>query len=328
MYKVLLTDNMARQAAEVFAAYPDIEVVSVGTLASPELKRLLPDFDAVIVRSPTRLTADIVAAATKLRFIGRAGAGVDNIDLAAARSRGIAVMNVPSGNTVSTAEHTVGMILALARRIPEADRSLRAGRWDRKILLGVELEGKTLGVVGFGRVGREVARRMLAFSMRVVATDPGLRTEDLVGTGVELVDLDALLGESHVVTLHVAKKRETERLITEAEIRRMRDGAFLVNCARGGVVDEGAVRRALDEGKLGGVAFDVFEREPPGDDRLFSHPRSVFTPHLGGATPEARVRVAAYIAESVAGALLTGETRDVVTDGEPRRGEREKGPRD
>lgn len=312
MYKVLLTDNMVAQAVDVFGAYADIEVTAVGTLPKVELMRLMPDFDAVIIRSPTRLTADLIAAGRKLKFIGRAGAGVDNIDVKAARENGIAVMNVPSGNTVSTAEHTVGMILALARRIPEADRSLRAGGWDRKALEGVELHGKTLGVVGFGRVGREVARRMLAFSMRVVATDPRVSPEKAVESGVDIVDLETLLAESHVVTLHVAMTRETARLITEREIRQMRDGAFLVNCARGGVVDEAAVRDALEAGKLGGVAFDVFENEPPGELALFSHPRSVFTPHLGGATPEARVRVAVTIAESIARALSTGEIRDLV----------------
>jgi D-3-phosphoglycerate dehydrogenase len=312
MHKVLLTDNMLKQAVDVFDAYPDIEAVSVGTLEKAELMRRLSDVDAVIIRSPTKLTAEVIAAGRRLRFVGRAGVGVDNIDVKAARDRGIVVMNVPSGNTVSTAEHTIALILALARRIPEADRSLRAGRWDRKSLAGVELAGKTLGVVGFGRVGREVARRMLAFSMRVIATDPGVSPEEAKSAGVTLLDLDALLRESDIVTVHVAMTRETEGLIADREIRRMRDGAFLVNCARGGVVDENAVRRALEEGKLGGVAFDVFANEPPGSHALFSHARSVFTPHLGGATPDARARVAVHIAETIAKALSTGELRDVV----------------
>lgn len=316
MPRVLLTDNMVKEAADVFSAYPEIEVVTAGTLDETELIERIPQFDAVIVRSPTKLTGAVMAAGKKLRYIGRAGVGVDNIDVRSARERGIVVMNVPTGNTISTAEHTAALILALARRIPEADRSLRSGRWDRKRLGGVELHGKTLGIVGLGRVGGEVARRMAAFSMRVLAADPHVPPEEALRVGAELVGMETLLGESHVVTLHVAMTRDTARLITDREIDQMRDGAFLVNCSRGGVVDEGAVQRALDRGKLAGVALDVFENEPPGEAPLLSHPRSVFTPHLGGATPEARVRVAVRIAESVANALSTGEIRDTVVDGQ------------
>jgi D-3-phosphoglycerate dehydrogenase len=312
MFKVLLTDNLVKEAADVFDAYPDIEAVPVGTLDKSDLMARIAEFDAVIVRSPTELTGDIIAAGRKLKFIGRAGVGVDNIDLAAAWAHGITVLNVPMGNTVSTAEHTVAMILALARRIPEADRSVRSGKWDRKTLEGVELCGKTLGILGFGRVGREVARRMIGFSMRVVAADPNAAPSDGDDLGVEIMSTESLLRESHVVTIHAAMARRTQRLIGEREIRLMRDGALLVNCARGGLVDEGAVRGALESGKLGGMASDVYETEPPGDHPLFLYPRTVFTPHLGGATPDARVRVAVHIAESIAMALSGGGLRDVV----------------
>jgi D-3-phosphoglycerate dehydrogenase len=312
MYKVLLTDHPESTALDVFSAYPEIEAVSVGTLPAADLAALLPAFDAVIVRSPTRLTAELISAGTKLKIIGRAGVGVDNIDVAEASRRGIVVLNVPDANTVSTAEHTVGMILAVARRIAEADASLRAGRWDRKRLDGVELYGKTLGIVGLGRVGREVARRMLAFSMKVIAADPYVAADAARGIGVELVDLDSLLGLSDVVTLHVALTPETARLISRREIEKMRYGVLLVNCSRGEVLDDKALEEGLASGRIGGAGLDVFAIEPPGAHPLFGHARTVFTPHLGAATREARVRVGVDIAESVAKALVTRELRNVV----------------
>ncbi len=310
MYRVLLTDHMSKEAVAVFAAYPEIDIVSEGTLSDAELAARLPDFDAVIIRSPTKLTRELIAAGKKLRFIGRAGVGVDNIDVEAANAMGITVLYVPAANAISTAEHTVGMILAVARRIPEADRSMRARRWERGALVGMELHGKTLGIIGLGRVGREVARRMLGFSMRVVASDPNVSGEQGVRDGVTMVDLDTLLRESHVISIHVALTRDTAGLISDAQVAAMRDGVLLVNCSRGEVVDQGAVERGLESGKLAAVALDVFGQEPPRDTTTFSHPRSVFTPHLGAATPEARIRVAVHIAESVAKALTTGEIRD------------------
>jgi len=312
MYKVLLTDHPEQSALDVFTAYPEIEVTTVGTLGAADLAALLPVFDAVIVRSPTKLAAGVIAAGSRLKIIGRSGVGVDNIDLEEAAKRGIVVLNVPDANTISTAEHTVGMILAIARRIAEADRSLRAGRWDRNTLDGVELYGKTLGLVGFGRVGREVARRMLAFSMRVIAADPYVATDVARGIGVDLVDLDFLLRTSDVVSLHVALTPETTGLVSKGEIDRMREGVLLVNCSRGEVMDEKAAVWGLETGRIGGLALDVFQHEPPGGHPLFNHPRTVFTPHLGAATREARVRVGVRIAESVAKALTKGEIRDVV----------------
>ncbi|MDH3217330.1 MAG: hypothetical protein OEN01_13760 [Candidatus Krumholzibacteria bacterium] len=312
MYKVLMTDNIAKEALDVFVDYPDIDAVAVGTLREDELARILPEYAAVIVRSPTKLTKDLIDAGKALKFIGRAGVGVDNIDVEAASARGITVMNSPGGNTVSTAEHAIAMLMALARRIPQADRSVRAQRWERGQLKGVELNGKTLGVVGLGRVGREVVRRMLAFSMRVIAVDPFVAGETAEELGVRLVDMDTLLGESDFITIHVPLGSDTEALISDAELSRMRDGVFLVNCARGGVVDEAAVARALESGRLGGVALDVYQKEPPGAHPLLSHERSVFTPHLGAATKEAQVRVAVDVARNVADALSKGRIRDAV----------------
>jgi len=312
LHKVLLTDNISSEALDVFNDYPDIEAVTVGTLDKEELARILPEYSAVIVRSPTKLTKELIDAGANLKFIGRAGVGVDNIDIDAATARGIPVMNAPRGNIVSTAEHTIALLMSLARRIPQADRSVRAERWERKDLKGVELSGKTLGVIGLGRVGREVSQRMLAFAMKVIAFDPYVTAEVAADLGVGLVDMDTLLGESDFITVHVPLGADTRSIISKSEIGRMRDGVFLINCARGGVIDEAAVCEALDSGKVAGVAVDVYESEPPGAHPLFSHERSVFTPHLGAATRDAQIRVAVDAARNVADALSKGEIRDAV----------------
>jgi D-3-phosphoglycerate dehydrogenase len=312
MCRVLLTDNIAVEALAVFEPHDDVEAVRTETLPPDKLKEEIAGYDAIVVRSPTKLTADVIAAANKLRYIGRAGVGVDNIDINAATERGIVVMNSPGGNTVSTAEHTIAVILALARHIPQAHNSVTGGEWNRKAYRGNELSGKTLGIVGLGRVGREVARRMRAFEMRVLAVDPYVSGMAAAKSGAELVELDALLQQADVITVHVPLTDETRGLIGRQEIDRMRDGAFLVNCARGGVVVEDTLLAALESGKLAGVALDVYQSEPPGDHPLFGHPRCVFTPHLGAATVEAQVRVAVEAAECVAEALLTGVTRNAV----------------
>jgi D-3-phosphoglycerate dehydrogenase len=312
-HRVLLTDNIAAAAIDVFNEYDGIEATIVGTLPADELKATLTDYDAVIVRSPTKLTADVlVGAGDRLKFIGRAGVGVDNIDTDAAAAKGITVMNAPSGNTVSTAEHAIALLMSVARRTAEGDRSLRKGRWDRKQLKGVELDGKTVGIIGIGRIGQEVARRLLAFGMKVLAADPYVSADRAVELGVELVELDRLIAESHFITVHVPLGAETRAIIGDDEIGRMRDGVFLVNCARGGIMDEDAVVRGLEAGKIAGVAFDVFSEEPPENNPLLAHPRSVFTPHLGAATAEAQVRVAIAAARNVADALSGNEIRDVV----------------
>jgi len=312
MSKVLLTDNIAKEALDVFSQHPDIEAVVVGTLDPTELAGVLPEYDAVIIRSPTKLTKELIDAGTNLKFIGRAGVGVDNIDIEAATARGITVMNAPSGNTVSTAEHTVAMLMALARRIAQADRSLREKRWDRSALKGVELSGKTVGVVGAGRVGREVARRLLAFDMRVLAFDPYIPADAIKDMGAEPADMETLFAESDFITIHVPLGAETRSIIGTDEIAKMKDGVFLINCARGGIIDEAAVQDALESGKVAGVAFDVFENEPPGEHTFFSHERSVFTPHLGAATKDAQIRVAVDAAHNVANALSKGEIQDAV----------------
>lgn len=312
MYRVLLTDNIRPEAVSVFDGYPDIEAVRVATLPPDELKQTIADYDGIVIRTPTRLTAGVIRAASRLKYIGRAGVGTDNIDIDAATARGIVVMNAPTGNTVSTAEFTVGLMLSLARRIPAAHNSVTGGLWDRVTYRGVELSGKTLGIVGLGRVGREVARRMRAFDMKIVACDPYVTADTLHDTGATPADLEGLLRQSDLVTIHVPLTEKTRNLINDRELALMPDGALLVNCSRGGVVSEEALARALDTGKLAGVALDVFDQEPPGDHPLFGHPRCVFTPHLGAATEDARIRVATDAATAVAEALTTGETRNAV----------------
>jgi D-3-phosphoglycerate dehydrogenase len=311
-YRVLLTDNIAPEALSVFDEYPEIEAVRTETLPPERLAAEIGGYDAVIVRSPTRLTADILERASKLRFIGRAGVGTDNIDVEAATRLGIVVMNSTGANTVSTAEHTIALMLALARRIPQAHRSVTGGEWDRAAFRGVELWGKTLGLVGVGRVGSEVARRMKAFGMTVIAHDPYVDPRSMKEMGVELVTLETLIEKSDVVSVHVPLGPETRGLLGAREFERMKKGTMVVNCARGGVIDEAALERALARGKIACAALDVYENEPPGENPLFLYDRCVFTPHLGAATSEAQVRVATDVARAVADALTSGTIQNAV----------------
>lgn len=312
-HRVLLTDNISPHAAKVLERFEGVEAVTIGTPTPAELLKLIPGFDAVIVRSPTKVTAEVIERGINLKFIGRAGVGVDNIDVDAATRRGIVVINSPRSNTLSTAEHTMAMMLALAREVPGANASVRAGRWERAEFKGVELAGKTLGVVGLGRVGSEVARRAVAFGMTVVACDPAVSEANAWAVGARLIPFEELLETSDWITVHVPLGERTDGLIATKEIAAMKTGVFLINCARGGVIDERALADALDSGKVAGIAFDVFEHEPPGvQNRLFKHPRSVFSPHLGGQTSDAQRRVATDVAESIGRALTKGEIRDAV----------------
>jgi D-3-phosphoglycerate dehydrogenase len=312
LIRVLLTDHIAADAVRVLESFGGIEAVSMGTPSPSELLRVIADFEAVVVRSPTRVTAEVIEHGRKLRFIGRAGVGVDNIDLDAATRRGIVVLNSPRSNTVSTAEHTLALMLAVAREIPRAHATVVAGGWERDTFRGVELHGKTLGVVGLGRVGREVAQRAMAFGMHVVAHDPFVAEADAHALGARSVAFDVLLRESDWVTIHAALSAATRGMIGAREIAAMKRGVVVVNCARGGIVDEVALADALDSGHVAAVALDVFEHEPPGKNRLLSHPRSVFAPHLGAATVDAQRRVATDVAESIGLALTRGEIRDAV----------------
>jgi len=312
MSRVLLTDHISADAVRKLESFDGVAVVVMGTPTPEELLALIPDFEAIIVRSPTRVSAEVIEAGKRLKFIGRAGVGVDNIDVAAATRRGIVVINSPRSNTVSTAEHTLALMLALAREVPRAHATVVAGKWERESFRGVELAGKTLGVVGLGRVGREVALRARAFQMRVVACDPFVAAAQALEIGVELMKLPDVIGQSDWITMHVPLGMDTRGLIGAREIAAMKDGVVIVNCSRGGVVDEAALLAAMDAGKVRAVALDVFEQEPPRDGPLLRHPRSVFTPHLGAATVDAQRRVATDVAESIGLALTTGEIRDAV----------------
>lgn len=306
-YRILIADPLPDAGLAPLSG-DRFELVRSTGLSGAELASALAGVDAVIVRSETRLTADVLPPAGRLRVIGRAGVGVDNIDVAAATARGVAVMNAPAGNTVSAAELTLALLLAAVRRVAEGDRALREGRWDRGSFKGVELSGRTLGLVGAGRIGSAVAQRARAFGMSVIASDPFLPPERAQALGIEPVELDELLGRADVISLHVPLTEATRGLIGEAELARMKKGAVIVNAARGGVVDEHALARSLADGHTGAAALDVFEDEPlPVDHPLRSAPRLVMTPHLGASTSEAQHNVAVEIAEAVRDALLLGD---------------------
>jgi D-3-phosphoglycerate dehydrogenase len=287
-------------APEGVAALEARHAVDVRTGLSPdELRGIVADYDALIVRSGVDVDAALIAAGTKLQVIGRAGVGVDNVDLEAATRAGITVVNAPTGNTIAAAEHTIALLLALARRVPAADASLRKGEWSRSKLQGVQLRGRTLGIIGLGKIGMAVAERARGFGMTLLGSDPFVTAEQASLRGVELVSLETLLERSDAVTVHVPLTRGTTALIDARAISRMQPGAFVLNVARGGIVDEGALAAALREGRLGGAGIDVFEQEPPTGSPLLDAPNTVLTPHLGASTVEAQVAVAEEIAEQV-----------------------------
>ena len=301
MTLVLVADPIVEDGLELLRPHADIEVVA-GDRNALELRLALAD--ALLVRSETRVTREMLDAAPRLRVIGRAGAGVDTIDVEAATARGIVVVNAPGGNAVAAAEHSLALMFALARRVAAADASMKRGEWRRGAYTGVELTGKTLGLVGLGRVGSEVARRALGLDMRVLVFDPYVPDEHARQLGLEPMELDALLQAADIVSLHVPLTESTRGILNEARLRRMRQGAFLVNCARGGLVDEAALVALLNEGHLAGAGIDVFSSEPvKPDDPLPLHPKVVATPHLGASTVEAQANVAAQVAVEVLAVL-------------------------
>lgn len=296
--KVLVTDSIEKRCVEILRA-EGFEVDVHPTMPPEKLRTMINGYDALIVRSATQVTADLLFAASSLKVIGRAGAGVDNIDVDAATRRGIVVMNTPGGNTVSTAEHTMSLLLSLSRNIPAAFESLRQGRWERKKFVGTELQGKTIGIIGLGKVGREVAVRAQAFGMVTIGYDPVLSPDVAARINIELVPLDELYARSDFLTVHTPLTDDTRGLISEQALAKCKTGVRVINCARGGIVDEAALLRALESGKVAGAALDVFEQEPPGDHPLLKHPRVIATPHLGASTEEAQEKVATQIAQQV-----------------------------
>jgi D-3-phosphoglycerate dehydrogenase len=303
--KVLVSDSMSAQAADIMRAR-GLEV-DVRTGMPPEaLEACIGDYDGLAVRSATRVTARILAAAGRLKVIGRAGIGVDNVDVAAATARGVVVMNTPFGNSITTAEHAIAMMLALARQIPQANASTHAGKWEKSAFMGVELAGKTLGIVGCGNIGSIVADRAQGLKMRVLAYDPYLSPERAEALGVEKVDLDHLYARAEFISLHAPATDATRGMINAAAIAKMRPGVRIVNCARGALVNEPDLKAALESGHVAGAALDVFAREPATENILFGLPQVVATPHLGASTVEAQEKVALQIAEQIADFLLTG----------------------
>jgi D-3-phosphoglycerate dehydrogenase len=308
--KVLITDGLAPEGLAHLRTHA--EVAAHQGLTSDDLRAAIADADAVVVRSRTRIDEELLAQARKLRVIARAGVGVDNIDVEAATRRGILVLNAPDSSTISTAEHTMAMILALVRHLPAAHLSTSQGEWQRDRFTGVELYGKTLGIIGLGKIGSEVARRAAAFGVRVVAFDPYVSAERAARCGAELIGWEAVLGQSDFLTLHVALTPRTHHLLGPAEFAKLRPGAFVINCARGELVDEEALLAALEAGRVGGAALDVFEEEPPRRTQLLGHPRVIVTPHLAASTAEAARSISVEIAEQVLLALAGQPVRGAV----------------
>jgi D-3-phosphoglycerate dehydrogenase len=311
MPKVLISDKLSPTAAELLRER-GLEVdVRVG-LAPAELVACIGAYDGLAVRSASKVDAEVLAAADRLKVVGRAGIGVDNIDIDAATARGVVVMNTPYGNSVTTAEHTLAMMFALARQIPQADRSTRGGKWEKSRFMGVELAGKTLGLIGCGNVGSIVAERAQALKMRVIVYDPYLSRERAGDLNVGMMDLDSLLARADFVSLHAPLNESTRGMLNAATLAKARKGVRIVNCGRGGLVVEAALEAAIEAGQVAGAALDVFEREPARDNPLFALDQVVATPHLGASTTEAQVKVAVQVAEQIADYLLSGTVTNAI----------------
>ena len=312
--KILIADSISQRGIDELSREGALDITIKPGLSETDLIEIIPEFSAIVVRSQTKVTADVLNAGGKLRVVGRAGVGVDNVDVEAATQRGVLVLNAPGGNTVSTAEHAFSLLLSVARKIPQADATLRAGKWDRKNLEGVELYNKTLGVIGMGRIGSELSRRAIAFGMRVIAYDPYLSATRARSLQVELVDeLDDLLATSDFISLHTPLTPETRHILDAGRLQRTKRGVRIINCARGGLIDETALANALQDQHVAGAALDVFETEPlPADSPLRSAPNLILTPHLGASTAEAQESVGIEIAQSIRAALLEGTIRNAV----------------
>ena len=309
--KVLISDNISTKGVEILKkAGLDVDVKT--GMKPEELVAVIGDYHGLAVRSATKVTAKIIDAATNLKVIGRAGSGLDNVDLTAATKKGIVVMNAPGGNTITTAEHTFSLMCAMARQIPQATASMREGKWEKKRFMGVELFNKTLGIIGIGNIGSQVARRAQAFAMNVIAYDPFLSEEKAKDMGVEKVDLEELYRRSDFITIHTPITAETRNMINKDTIKIMKNGVRIINCARGGIVNEKDLYDALVEGKVAGAALDVFEKEPPENNPLLTLDNVISTPHLGAATKEAQENVAIAIAEQIADYLVQGTIRNAV----------------
>jgi D-3-phosphoglycerate dehydrogenase len=309
--KVLISDNISQKCIDILKDAGLAVDIKVG-MKPEELRASIGEYHGLVIRSATKVTSEIIDAARNLKVIGRAGSGLDNVDKVAATKKGIVVMNTPGGNTITTAEHTIAHIVSLARLIPQATTSMKAGKWEKKKFMGVELFNKTLGVVGIGNIGSQVAKRMQAFGMNVIAYDPFL-SEDTANTmGVEKVDIKELFKRSDFITIHTPLTPETKYLINKKSIRIMKDGVRIINCARGGIINETDLYDAIVSGKVAGAALDVFEKEPPENNPLLSLDNFICTPHLGASTKEAQENVAVAVAEQIVDYLIHGTIRHAV----------------
>jgi len=310
--KVLVSDNLGEDGIRMFQASPGIDVDVKTGLAPDALKAVIPDYDALVIRSATKVTEDLLDAASRLKVVGRAGIGLDNVDIPAATRRGVVVMNTPTGNVITTAEHAIAMMLALTRNIPKGTASLRDGLWEKKKLQGREIFNKVLGVIGFGKIGSIVADRARGLKMNVIIHDPFVTPTQIEKAGYECVDLDALYARADYISVHVPKLKNTVGLIDKAAFDKMKTGVMIVNCARGGIVNESDLYDAITEGKVAGAALDVFETEPPGKTPLVEHERVICTPHLGASTREAQTNVAVAVAQQIIDFLSEGTVVNAV----------------
>jgi D-3-phosphoglycerate dehydrogenase len=309
--RVLISDALSDAALLIFEERGVAADFKPG-IGKDEIVRIIGDYEGLAVRSATKVTAKLLDAATRLKVVGRAGIGVDNVDISAATAKGVIVMNTPFGNSITTAEHAIAMMFALARQIPQADLSTQAGKWEKNRFMGVELSGKLLGVIGCGNIGSIVADRAIGLKMRVIAYDPFLSPERAVAIGVEKVELADLLRRADIISLHVPMTVQTKNILSKENLAKTKKGVRIINCARGGLVDEAALRAALDSGRVAGAAIDVFVEEPATENPLFGHPNVVCTPHLGAATSEAQENVASQIAEQISDYLVRGAISNAI----------------
>ncbi len=311
-FKILISDTISEEGLKILKAEKKLKVAVKTKMSTQELKEEIKEYDALIVRSGTKVTAEIIKAGKRLKLIGRAGVGLDNVDVEAATRQGIIVMNAPGGNTISTAEHTISLLLALSRNIAQAEASLRNNLWERKKYIGVEVFGKTLGIIGLGKIGTAVSKRAKGLGMKVIAYDPFLFSERMLELGIESKGLKEVLRQADYITLHTPLTAETRHMLGEKEFEIMKKGVRVINCARGGIIDEKALLTAIKQGKVKGAALDVFEKEPPRDNPLLKLDCVLATPHLGASTEEAQVGVAKEMASQVADALLHRNVRNAV----------------
>jgi len=313
MYRILISDQLSESGVQRLSEIPEFDVEVNTSLTPEELREVIKEFDALIIRSSTKVTKDIIDAGDRLKVIARAGIGLDNVDIQAATRKGIVVMNTPEGNVITTAEHAIAMLLAVSRNIPQANASMKAGRWEKKKFRGKEVFNKVLGVVGIGRIGRVVADRARGLKMQVVAYDPYISSDVVEKLGVEAVTFEELLARSDYITIHTPLTQETRNLINKDAFKKMKRGVFIINCARGGIVNEYDLCEAIKEGIVAGAALDVLEKEPPSPDHpLLSLDQVIMTPHLGASTDEAQENVAIAVAEQVIDYLLKGTIRNAI----------------